>query len=59
MNEQRNRSDRFGNRRRYRRIEAGQRLLLISVASRMDGELRDLSPTGACVSLRIAAQPVP
>lgn len=30
MNEPRNRSDRFGNRRRYRPIEAGQRLLLIS-----------------------------
>jgi hypothetical protein len=45
------RSDRFGNRRRYRRIEAGQRLILISVASRMDGELRDISPSGARVSL--------
>lgn len=54
MSEPRNRSDRFGNRRRYRRIEAGQRLLLISVASRMDGELRDLSQTGARVSLRMA-----
>lgn len=54
MNEPRTRSDRFGNRRRYRRIEAGQRLLLISVASRMDGVLQDLSQTGARVSLRMA-----
>lgn len=53
MNEQRNRSDLFGNRRRYRRIEAGQRLLLISVASRMDGALRDFSQTGARVRLRM------
>jgi hypothetical protein len=54
MSAQRNPGDRFGNRRRYRRIEAGQRLLLISVASRIDGELRDLSQTGARVSLRTA-----
>lgn len=50
----RGRTDRFGNRRRFRRIEAGQRLLLISVASRIDGVLRDLSQTGARVSLRTA-----
>lgn len=47
-------SDRFGNRRRYRRVDAGQRLILISVASRIDGELRDLSLSGARVSLRTA-----
>ena len=41
----------FGNRRRNHRIEVGQRLVLISVASRMDGELRDISETGALVSL--------
>lgn len=52
MNEHRNRSYRFGNRRRHRRIEAGQNLILISVASRIDGELQDLSQTGARVSLR-------
>jgi hypothetical protein len=49
------RSDQFGNRRRYRRIEAGQRLILISVASRIDGKLQNLSQTGARVSLRTAA----
>lgn len=54
MSEPRHRTDRFGNRRRYRRIEAGQRLILISVASRIDGVLQDLSQTGARVSLRMA-----
>lgn len=44
--------DRFGNRRRYHRIEAEQRLILISVANRIDGELRDLSQSGARVSLQ-------
>lgn len=52
MTPMKNRSDRFGNRRRYARVAAGQRMILISVASRMDGELRDLSQTGARVSLR-------
>lgn len=52
MNEPRSRSDRFGNRRRYRRTEAGQYMILISVASRIDGVLQDLSQTGARVSLR-------
>lgn len=54
MPAQRNPGDRFGNRRRYQRVEAGQRLILISVASRIDGELRDLSQTGARISLRTA-----
>lgn len=52
MSDPKNRPDRFGNRRRYRRLEAGQSLILISVASRIDGELQDLSQTGARVSLR-------
>lgn len=43
---------RYGNRRSYPRIDAEQRLILISVASRIDGELRNLSPVGARVSLR-------
>lgn len=52
MSQHGNRSDRFGNRRRHRRLEAGQRLILISVASRIDGELQNLSQAGARVSLR-------
>lgn len=52
MTDARGRSDRFGNRCRNRRIDVGQRLILISVASRIDGELQDLSQTGARVLLR-------
>ena len=43
---------RYGNRRRYPRIDAEKQLILISVASRIDGELLNLSPVGARVSLR-------
>ncbi|GEO00986.1 hypothetical protein NSE01_28180 [Novosphingobium sediminis] len=53
MADLRARTDRFGNRRRFRRVESGQRLILISVASRMDGVLQDLSQSGARVSLRM------
>lgn len=47
----------FGNRRRYRRIEADLQLILISVTSRIDGVLRDLSQSGARVSLRQTPPP--
>lgn len=54
MTEARSPGHLFGNRRRHHRIEVGQRLLLISVASRIDGELCDISQTGARVSLSSA-----
>lgn len=48
------RTDRLGNRRRFRRVDAGQHLILISVTSRIDGVLEDLSQSGARVNLRTA-----
>ena len=42
----------LGNRRHHRRLEAARQMLLISVASRIDGVMQDLSRAGARVSLR-------
>lgn len=53
MNLARNRQTSFGNRRRHRRVDADRTLLLISVASRIDGVLQDLSQAGARVTLRL------
>ncbi len=54
MTSAKNRGNQAGNRRRHQRVEAEQSLILISVASRIDGHLRDLSQLGARVNLRTA-----
>ena len=41
-----------GDRRRHRRLEAERQLILISVASRIDGVMQDLSRHGARVVMR-------
>lgn len=46
------RGARFGNRRRYQRVDAERQLILISVANRIDGVMQNLSRHGARVSLR-------
>lgn len=51
----RGRNTPFGNRRQHQRVEAEQHLILISVANRTDGVMRDLSRHGARVTLRDAA----
>lgn len=48
------RSRGFGNRRLHQRMDATQPLILISVANRIDGVMRDLSRYGAQVRLRNA-----
>ena len=45
----------FGNRRKHPRMNTEQHLILISVASRIEGVIRDVSRLGARVSLRAAA----
>lgn len=52
MNALASRGGGFGNRRLHPRIDVGQPMILISVSSRIDGEMRDLSRYGARVRLR-------
>jgi PilZ domain len=41
-----------GTRRRHKRVDAGEPVLLITVADRINGLLKDLSQSGARVALR-------
>ena len=44
----------FGNDRQHRRLDVTRQLILISVTSRIEGVMQDLSRSGARVSLREA-----
>ena len=54
MTSLRTRASALGNRRQHRRIDADRQLILISVASRINGVMQNLSRFGARVALREA-----